>query len=55
MCLPESHKIIFKNKEPMCVYFNIQYPPLKSNDQINSTPIGYAIIGVPDSYMVVFR
>jgi hypothetical protein len=28
---------------------------LKYNYQINLTPIGYAIIGVPDSYMVVFR
>jgi hypothetical protein len=43
MCLPEKHKIILKNKVSMGMSFNIQYPALKSNDQINSIPVGYGI------------
>ena len=31
-----------------------QYPTLKSNDQINSIQIGYAMIGVMDFYRYVF-
>jgi hypothetical protein len=34
-----GHKVILKNKVPMCMYFNIQQPTLKSNVQINSIPI----------------